>query len=165
MAPHRGAVLGSPAGLPFFSHPRRFAWGSLIAISFIPLPPVLASCRHCAHNGLAATMYVYVFDRAVLFPFAAILFQYFHLGRKCPQQPIGVAHTNVNTMVGLIFHRRVREELHREVVNANHLHGQKRLRSIASPKRMDCRSGAFVNHRAGSMIPESGGCLQRQNDR
>src|ERR1039457_4033061 len=38
LAPHRGAVLGSPAGLPFLSHPRRFAWGSLIAISFIPLP-------------------------------------------------------------------------------------------------------------------------------
>jgi len=93
LAPHRGALLGSPAGLPFFSHPRRFAWGSLIAISLIPLPPVVASCSHCAHNGLAATMYVYVFDRAVLFSFAAILFQCVYLGRKCPQQPTGVAHT------------------------------------------------------------------------
>jgi len=43
LAPHRGAVLGSPVGFPFFVHPRRFAWGSFIAISLIPSPLVSAS--------------------------------------------------------------------------------------------------------------------------
>jgi hypothetical protein len=100
LTPHRGAVLGSPAGLPFFSHPRRFAWGSMIAISFSPLPRVVDSCSHRANNGLAATMYVYVLDCAMLFPVGAMLFQCFHLGRKRPQQPIGVAHINVDTLVG-----------------------------------------------------------------
>src|SRR5271166_4777847 len=72
LAPHRGAMPGSPVGLPFFNHPRRFAWGSLIAISVIPLPPVRASCSHCSHYRLASTVHVHVFDGTVLFPFAAI---------------------------------------------------------------------------------------------
>src|SRR5271166_3380253 len=55
LAPQRGAVLGSPLGLPFFNNPRRFAWGSLIVISVIPLPPVWASCCHRSHYGLAST--------------------------------------------------------------------------------------------------------------
>jgi hypothetical protein len=29
-APHLGDRLGSPGGLPFLSHPRRFAWGSFV---------------------------------------------------------------------------------------------------------------------------------------
>ena len=40
------------------------------------------------HDGLAATVYVYVFDGKVLFPFAAMFFQCFHLRRERPQQPI-----------------------------------------------------------------------------
>jgi len=67
LAPHRGAVLGSPGRLPFFNHPRRFAWGSLIAIFLIPLSPALTCCRDGAHYGLAATAYVDVLDGTVLF--------------------------------------------------------------------------------------------------
>ena len=74
LAPHRGAVLGSPVELPFFNHPRRFAWGSLITISVIPLPSLPACCWHGAHNGLATTVYVDMLDGTVLFPFAAIFF-------------------------------------------------------------------------------------------
>jgi hypothetical protein len=37
------------------------------------------------HYGLAATVYVYMFDGKVLLPFAAMFFQCFHLRRECPQ--------------------------------------------------------------------------------
>jgi hypothetical protein len=89
--------------LPFFNHPHRFAWGSLIAISLIPLPPVLACCRDCAHYGWAATVYVDVLDGTVLFAFAAMFFQRLHLGDECSQQPIGAVNARLHAVVRLIL--------------------------------------------------------------
>jgi hypothetical protein len=89
LAPHRGAVLGSPVGLPFLSHPLPCTEGSLLVISFLSsLPASLLwalSLVNGTHYGLAATVYVYMFDGKVLLPFAAMFFQCFHLRRECPQ--------------------------------------------------------------------------------
>jgi len=42
-APHLGAARGFPGGLPFFNHPRRFAWGSLFILSVAAQPhPIFA---------------------------------------------------------------------------------------------------------------------------
>jgi hypothetical protein len=79
LAPHRGAVLGSPTGLLFFSHPRRLAWGSSFAIIDIPAPRLLPSGRHHAHNGLPATMNMHVLYLDLLLPFAPIHLERLHL--------------------------------------------------------------------------------------
>lgn len=87
LAPHRGAEPESPTGLPFFSHPRRFAWGSLIDISRIrsrlrasvgPRP----AKSNCADNGLAAAFHCYVFDCHMLFPCASMFLERLHLRRN-----------------------------------------------------------------------------------
>jgi len=64
LAPHLWAVLKSPGGLPFFSQPLRFAWGSLCGILFIPSPYLLAMLRlqpirtqrDSADDGLTAVL-------------------------------------------------------------------------------------------------------------
>ena len=89
LAPQRGAVLGSPTGLPFFSHPRRFAWGSCFAVIDIPHPPVPASGRHHAHNGLTTTMNMYVLYLDLLLSFAPIHLERLDLLCKSPEQQIG----------------------------------------------------------------------------
>ena len=37
-APHRGALLRFPEGLPFLSNPHRFTWGSFAVLLCIPTP-------------------------------------------------------------------------------------------------------------------------------
>jgi len=61
---------------------------------------------------------MYVFDGAVLFPFAAIIFQRFHLRCERPQQPIGAVCEQLYARSGLPFHCGDRQKLHGQVVNA-----------------------------------------------
>lgn len=89
VAPHRAAVLGSPVGLPFFSHPRRFAWGSLLVFFVIPAPCPGVRVVYGSHDGLAAAMNVHVFDGDFLLPLAPIRLERFHLRSERSQQPIG----------------------------------------------------------------------------
>jgi hypothetical protein len=66
LAPHRGAVLGSPVGLPFFNHPSRFAWGSLLIFLVIPTPG--STVVYGPDNGLATAMNVNVLHCYFLLP-------------------------------------------------------------------------------------------------
>jgi hypothetical protein len=87
LAPHRGAMLGSPTGLLFFSHPRRFAWGSLLVFLVIPTPR--CTVVYGPNNGLTAAVNMNVLDSHLLFPFTPICFERFHLRCKRSQQTIG----------------------------------------------------------------------------
>ena len=80
-APQRGALLGFPGGLAFFSHPRRFAWGSFAVLLCIPTPhpPVDRS-----NNGLAASLHSDVLNGHLLLPAAAIRPQALRHRRKRP---------------------------------------------------------------------------------
>jgi hypothetical protein len=79
-------VLGSPVGLPFLSHPLPCTVGSLLVISFLSSLPAsflgTLTLVNGTHHGLATTVYVYMFDGKVLFPFAAMFSQSFHLRRE-----------------------------------------------------------------------------------
>ena len=61
LAPHRGAVFGSPGGLPFFSHSRRASWGLLSTSVYLPglvAPGLQASSNH----GLPTVRYLDVLN-------------------------------------------------------------------------------------------------------
>ena len=82
LAPHRGAVLGSPVGLLFFRCPRRFAWGSFLVLGFIPTP--LGGMTDSTDNGLTAPVHVNVFDLYSLLAFTAVCLQRLYLLREGP---------------------------------------------------------------------------------
>ena len=79
-APHLGEVLKSPGGLPFFSQPLRFAWGSLSGILFIPSPGLLALLRllpirtqgDSADDGLTAVLNGHMLHGHTLFAGTAV---------------------------------------------------------------------------------------------
>ena len=79
LAPHRGALLGSPGGFPFLSHPRRFAWGSFSF--FLTSPPLV----NIAYNSLSPFIDMDMLDRDLLLTSSSISFQSFHLRRERSQ--------------------------------------------------------------------------------
>jgi hypothetical protein len=90
LAPHRGALLKSPGGLPFFSHPRRLSWGCASTLAVISPPSLVV---HRPHNGLAALVDMDVLNRDFLLSaLAPVLLQGFHLGREGLQQPYSLVN-------------------------------------------------------------------------
>jgi len=73
LAPHRGAVFGSPGGLPFFSHPDPLLRSRFLFFGFIVAAHVSGIVlAHLAHDGLTAFMDLHVFYDHFLFAFASI---------------------------------------------------------------------------------------------
>lgn len=68
LAPHRGAVLGSPGGFPFFSHPLRGGIGCSFDFIFVIFCRSLSTTvvAYGADDRLAAVTDVYVTDHHLL---------------------------------------------------------------------------------------------------
>src|SRR5208283_3979975 len=82
-APHLGALVKSPGGLPFFNHPRRFSWGCVSALVIIPTPSPFALGVHRPDNGLPPLVNVDVLNRYFLLrALAPVSLQGFHLGSE-----------------------------------------------------------------------------------
>jgi hypothetical protein len=118
LAPHR-AIFGSPGGLPFWSHPRGLVGGSGFAIGLFPLLgslPVVGSRALVikgAYNRLTSAVHVDVFDRAVLFPLAAIFLQCLHLSCERAHQPAGAIDVYFYPQIRLVFNSCWCKALHR----------------------------------------------------
>ena len=124
LAPHRGAVLGSPVGLPFLSHPRRCAWGSSLVLVLIPTSTPTSGVTYRANDGLATAMNMDMLDFHFLFSLTPISLKRFHLRRVGSHQPIGEVGVQLNGWVRLTFHRRATQVFHRQIVSLHHLRCQ-----------------------------------------
>jgi hypothetical protein len=114
-APHRGALLGFPGGLPFFKQPRRFAWGSFAALLCIPTPrpPV-----DRPDNGLSAGLHSDVLNCYLLLTAAAVRPQALRHRRKRPQQLCSAVDVALHAIVCLLGEHPAPHKLHALAVQA-----------------------------------------------
>ena len=72
--------------------------GVQVGVVGIPTTPAMA---HSPDDGLTAAVDMNVLDLHFLLPLRAIRLQCLHLGRECPQQPVGKIGTHLYSEYGL----------------------------------------------------------------
>jgi hypothetical protein len=103
LAPHLGAVLGSPGGFPFFSHPLRKAVEcSFEAIFSIFRGRSLTVTTNLSNNCLTAVTDIYV-PHNHLADFSSVAVQSLHLRRESSQQFRGVIDIGIDSIWRLTF--------------------------------------------------------------
>ena len=126
LAPHLGALFGSPGGFPFFSHPFRgvagcsfdFVW---VIFSGGRSTTVLA---HRANDGLTAFIDIYVSHYHLVSDLSTVAIQSLHLHRESSHQFRGEIDIGIYDERYLAFPRRTLETLHSQIVHADHLDGE-----------------------------------------
>jgi hypothetical protein len=105
LAPHLGAVFGSPGGFPFFSHP--FRAGDVSSFNFVcgifrgSLSTTVMA--HGSNDRLTALIDIYVPHDHLLAALSAVAVQSLHLRRESSRQFRGAIDVGIHPVCRLAF--------------------------------------------------------------
>jgi hypothetical protein len=115
-APHRGAFVKSPVGLPFFNHPNRFAWGSFaILVMTPPSPP------NVTDNRLPTLVNGNVFDTHRLLAPPSVFVQGLQLGNLRTEKLYSLIPVTGSKLKRLFVDVSSPKTLHSLIMNRYHL--------------------------------------------
>lgn len=140
-APHLGAPLGSPEGLPFFSHPA----GDLEARLTLLITATSVSgivLTDWPHNCLSPFMNMNVFDNHFLLALAPVTAQRFRQARECTHELRAPIYVYFYAQVDLVRERCSLQTLHGYHVDRYQLDGEHSLQCVLRPNAVKSSNDA-----------------------